>query len=502
MRDHLRASRSALKRFSWAGLVLALMAVFGLPTAAFAAAINVSLAVDTVTVAGDDAINAVHITDDGTYVFVSDPAGATPGSGCEADPAVATGVRCEKPVGGIAMIVVNLAADNDILTTTGLGEPLTVTGGDGNDNLEGGAQPDILNGDIGDDTLDGGGLNDTLTGGDGIDTADYDGTPDRNVTLDGAANDGAAGENDNVQTENVTTALGNDTLTGDAIANRLSSDQGNDTLIGAGGADFLTGGLGIDTVDYSSAGGPVTVTIGVGADDGESGENDDVRGTIENVIGGPDDDHITGSTFANRLNGGVDPDPTVNDGDTGNDTLIGLLGNDTLNGFDGDDDLFGSEDADTLNGGVGGDLLDGGPGADDRVSYLGRSSGVHVNQNVPGGDGQGGAAEGDDVRASVERVTGTSFADTLVGGHLNPSILSGVSGNDVLNGGNGPNDTVNGGAGNDRINDNGGRDSVIGSLGSDTFHTSDRARDLINCGLGRDRSSDRDRIDVRNASCE
>ena len=72
-----------------------------------------------------------------------------------------------------------------------------------------------------------------------IDTADYDGTPDRNVTLDGAANDGAAGENDNVQTENITTALGNDTLTGDAGNNRLSGDQGNDTMNGGAGGDHL-----------------------------------------------------------------------------------------------------------------------------------------------------------------------------------------------------------------------------------------------------------------------
>src|SRR5918999_3407685 len=461
MRDDSRASRSALKRFSWAGLVLALMTVFGLPTAAFAAPTTVTLAGDPgiVTVTGDDTVNTVAINDSAAFVFVVDTTqGATPGAGCEADPnpAVSGGVRCPKPAGGVTRIDVSLLGDNDDLTSTGLDEPLSVLGGAGDDILDGGAEADTLDGEAGADTLDGGGSGDVLIGGADIDTADYDGNPDRIVSLDGVANDGAAGENDNVQTENISTANGNDTLTGDANANRFSSGDGNDRLTGAGGADFLTGGLGIDTVDYSSAGGPVTVTIGVGADDGEAGENDDVRGTIENVIGGPDDDHITGSTFANRLNGGVDPDPAADDGDTGNDTLIGGLGNDTLNGFDGDDDLFGNEDADILNGGVGADVLDGGPGADDRVSYLGRTSGVRVNQNVANGDGQGGAAERDDVRASVERVTGTSFADTLVGGHLNPSILSGVSGNDVLNGGNGPNDTVHGGAGHDTINDNGG----------------------------------------------
>jgi hypothetical protein len=43
---------------------------------------------------------------------------------------------------------------------------------------------------------------------------------------------------------------------------------------------------------------------------------------------------------------------------------------------------------------------------------------------------------------------------------------------------------------------------VLGSTGNDTFHTSDGARDAINCGLGADKSADRDRIDTRTANCE
>ncbi|MGH2680716.1 MAG: calcium-binding protein [Actinomycetota bacterium] len=504
MSDGFRVSSSALKRFSWAGMVLALMAVFGLPTAAFAAATTVMLVGDpgTVTVTADDLVSEVSIGDSASFVTVVDSQGVTPGAGCEVDPDVVGGVRCAKPIGGVTVIDVILAAGDDILLTAGLGEPLDVSGGDGNDTLNGGSQADILDGGAGDDTLDGKGLDDILIGGADTDTADYDGIPDRIVSLDGIANDGAVGENDNVGTEDVTTANGNDTLTGDANANRFVSGNGDDTLSGGPGGDILNGGNDVDTVDYSSAAGPVVMTIGGGANDGELGENDNVSISVENVIGGPDDDTITGSTVANRLSGGVDPTPAVDDGDTGNDTLMGGLGNDTLNGFDGDDELFGEGDADRLNGGVGADILDGGPGIDDRVSYQGRTGGVKVNQNVPGGDGQGGAAEGDDVRANVERVTGTAFADTLVGGQLNASILSGSSGHDVLNGGNSHNDAVNGGPGNDTIKDNGGRDSVIGSLGKDIFHTSDGARDLINCGVGADRSSDRDRIDVRNASCE
>ncbi|HEX6581112.1 MAG TPA: calcium-binding protein [Actinomycetota bacterium] len=500
-----RVSRSALKRLAWAGMVLSLTAAFGLPTAAFAAASTVTLVGDpgTVTVTADDLANGINLNDSAGYVTVVDTIqGVTPGAGCEVDPNVVGGVRCLKPAGGVSIIDVILGAGNDGLLSAGLDEPLHVLGGDGNDTIDGGSQADVLEGDAGDDTLDGKGLDDVLTGGADIDTADYDGAPDRIVSLDGVANDGAVGENDNVDTENVTTANGNDTVLGDANANRIVSGAGNDTLTGGPGGDILNGGADVDTVDYSSAGGSVVVTIGGGANDGEAGELDNVSISVENITGGPGDDTLTGSGVANRLLGGVDPDPTLNDGDTGNDTLIGGLGDDALSGLDGNDELFGEDGADTLNGGVGADILDGGLGSGDSVGYPGRTSGVSVNQNKPGGDGQGGSAEGDDVRASVERVTGTAFADTLVGGKVNASILIGGGGNDVLNGGNGHDDIVNGGAGNDRINDNGGRDSVLGSAGKDTFHTSDGARDLINCGKGSDTSSDRDPIDVRKASCE
>ena len=58
-------------------------------------------------------------------------------------------------------------------------------------------------------------------------------------------------------------------------------------------------------MDYSSAGGPVVVTIGGGANDGEVGELDNVSISVENITGGPGDDTLTGSGVANRLLGGV-----------------------------------------------------------------------------------------------------------------------------------------------------------------------------------------------------
>ncbi len=92
MRDNSGATRSALKRLSWGGLVLALIALFGLPTAAFAAETTVTLVGATVTVTGDATVNTVSINDSAQFVTVVDTtAGATPGTGCVTDPAVSGG---------------------------------------------------------------------------------------------------------------------------------------------------------------------------------------------------------------------------------------------------------------------------------------------------------------------------------------------------------------------------------------------------------------------------
>ena len=175
--------------------------------------------------------------------------GVTPGAGCEVDPNVVGGVRCAKPAGGVLIIDVILGAGDDSLLSAGLDEPLHVLGGDGNDTIDGGSQADVLEGDAGDDTLDGKGLDDVLIGGADIDTADYDGVPDLDRLTGRCRERRGRGENDNVDTENVTTADGNDTVVGDANANRILTGAGDDTLAGGPGGDILNGGLDVDTVD-------------------------------------------------------------------------------------------------------------------------------------------------------------------------------------------------------------------------------------------------------------
>ena len=132
-----------MKRLAWAGMVLSLMAVFGLPTAAFAAASTVTLVGDpgTVTVTADDLENGIGLNDSAGYVTVVDTIqGVTPGAGCEVDPNVVGGVRCAKPAGGVVIIDVILGAGNDSVLSAGLDEPLHVLGGDGNDTIDGGSR--------------------------------------------------------------------------------------------------------------------------------------------------------------------------------------------------------------------------------------------------------------------------------------------------------------------------------------------------------------------------
>ncbi len=134
-------------------------------------------------------------------------------------------------------------------------------GDDGNDLLFGNDGKDFLFGGKGDDTLHGGAGNDLLIGkdgaddmdgGDGIDTVDYSGVKfPLAVTMDdNIANDGIAGEHDNVRTtvENLDGGLESDRIVGNGSNNVLAGGYGNDSLRGGDGLDVLVGGPGTDTL--------------------------------------------------------------------------------------------------------------------------------------------------------------------------------------------------------------------------------------------------------------
>ena len=156
--------------------------------------------------------------------------------------------------------------------------------------------------------------------------------------------------------------------------------------------------------------------------------------TIENAIGGKENDILIGNAVANQLDGG-----------NGNDTLIGNAGADTL---------IGGEGNDTFDGGAGKDTLIGGEGFD-IASYATSTTGIIIDLST--GTVSGGDAEGD-VLIEIEGVGGSEFSDTLLGDE-NDNAFNGLGGDDVIRG-RGGNDQLNGGAGNDFIDGGADIDTV------------------------------------------
>ncbi len=368
----------------------------------------------------------------------------------------------------------NGGADDD--TINGVGG--VVDGGDGNDTLNtgpasqfspddtGGPGDDVLNGsnayaddfaaEPGADTYNGGTTplpaqlppGDEFTqGGDctsfcgATDTMTYPGSAAVTVTLDGVANDGAAGEGDNVKPdiETVRGGSGNDTLDASASATEpksLYGGPGDDTLTGGAKGDRLQGGNGSDTVN-----------------------------------GGPGADRLIADEFSDSTQ------PAGNQ-----------AGNDSYNGGPGDDVFGAVSTVDTTSpgqtseegGGLGADVYNGGPGEDSitvaRTAYSPRVPDatdpssmattyvpVSVTLDDPAADGYPGSAL---TISGIEDVTTGAGADT-------------ISGNAASN-------VLDGGSGNDTIDGRGGVDLIDGGDGVDAITSRDLGFDRVDCGLGID----------------
>jgi Ca2+-binding RTX toxin-like protein len=230
--------------------------------------------------------------------------------------------------------------------------PVNALGFAGDDTLVGGPGNDSLCGGEGADTLSGGSGADLLHGGPGVDIATYGNvTTPLVISLDGVANDGAAGEGDNVITESVVGGAGNDRITGDAVRNGLLGGPGNDVIAGLGSPDTLIGEAGDDTLNGGEGDDSLHGYAGNDSLNGEAG-NDTLRGDGGN-------DSLRGGAGNDRLRGGA-----------GNDKLAGEAGNDVLEGGGGKD---------TLNGGPGSDILRGGKGRDRFICGPGRDT-VHAER--------------------------------------------------------------------------------------------------------------------------
>jgi Ca2+-binding RTX toxin-like protein len=258
----------------------------------------------------------------------------------------------------------------------------TLQGGPGNDTLTGLAGTDQLGGEDGDDVLDGGADADQFRGGDGVDTADYSNANGPvTVTLDDLADDGEAGEADNVASdvENVRGSKFDDSITGSSADNLLEGGEGNDLLDGQDGNDTLDGGPGSDTMlggngDDKALGDDPDDKVDLGAgDDGlvffGTNKSDHITVGRQVINGIPQVvftiknttlafDYRNGETvtvFGLDGNDHIEFLPSAGErwralfvGGPGNDHLSGAQLNDTLLGNEGNDKLEGNGGTDTL----------------------------------------------------------------------------------------------------------------------------------------------------------
>lgn len=369
-----------------------------------------------------------------------------------------------------------------------------ITGGLGNDTLEGNELDNTLSGGAGDDTLVGGAGADYLSGGAGFDLADY-ATADRAVVAsltpwdqlgDLLAVGDALGDT-YASVENMRGTSFSDTLVGDARANTLIGGLGHDLLEGMAGADRFIGDDGVsdegnDTVSYAYAesGVVVSLTSNVSFTQGPllaftGHAQGDTFQSIENFVGSRHNDLLVGDDKINTLSGGSGDDtlegmagadlleggggsntasyahwtgafnagvtasltnPTLNTGDAQGDTyrdIQNLLGSnfaDTLVGDTGNNTLSGGAGNDLLEGKTGADVLVGGQGTD-TASYANATTAQYASL-MQSSHNVGNEAFGDNYD-SVENLTGGQGNDTLVG-DIGINTLSGGAGNDTLEG--------------------------------------------------------------------
>jgi len=158
---------------------------------------------------------------------------------------------------------------------------------------------------------------------------------------------------------------GDDTITGGGGNDTINGEAGNDTIDGGLGNDTVSGGMNVDTIDYSWRSAGVTVKIDGYANDGQSGEADNILTDVEIVKGGWGNDNLWGNsadTVFRTFFGHWGNDTIVGGG--GNDTIRGGAGDDMSIGNGGNDIIFADSGLDSMYGGDGNDRIYGGTGAD------------------------------------------------------------------------------------------------------------------------------------------
>ena len=353
--------------------------------------------------------------------------------------------------GGTAEVTVFGGNDDD--TTVIDGGVVTVFGGDGEDVTEVNSGPVTVFGGDGDDTTFVNAGDVTVFGGTGN---------DRMIARGGSAVVLSGEDGDDTYEISFDTMLGTpitvtlrelkSTGTFDALTEQTS--DGSDTITFAGligivislSIDCTVGGACDQSIAPSA---PAVVSVSL-------------FGVIENVIGTPGNDVITGNAAPNLLVGG-----------TGDDQLFALAGDDVLDGGQGSDLLDGDGGNDTYFEvpGSADDIYDD-SGDSDTIDFSGAVAPIVIDLRLETGQPQDVHGTGHTVaiHGTLENVTGSAFADAITGS-TGANLISGGDGNDTITGLDGD-DVIEGGAGDDVLDGNGGNDTYVfagTNLGSDAI---------------------------------
>jgi RTX calcium-binding nonapeptide repeat (4 copies) len=365
--------RRRTRRALLAAALPAVLAAVALPSATHAATAEVINASPNGVLgytAADGEANNVRVSVSGNKLVISDVAPITARNGCTLN---ALGdAECPIGVDSISMVL----RDKDDVVQYAAPHFGSVGGEDGADTFFAGVRQAVPGRAV---------QNVHYLGHAGNDTVSYR-FADRGVRVDtaaGLANNGRPGDLEFVNTDieriegsNFADVLfgsdGNDSITGLNGDDEIGGGGGNDVIRedqGPNGADRINGGGGVDRVLYTGRTRDVFVSLDGIANDGQSGERDDVRPNVENVTGSPQ----------------------------GNDVLIGNgLAND-FHGFGGADTLRGGDGNDTLSGGAGNNGLFGGVGNDVILARNGQLDTIDCGENT----GDSDTADRDSVEGSV-----------------------------------------------------------------------------------------------------
>jgi Ca2+-binding RTX toxin-like protein len=423
-------------------------------------------------------------------------------------------------------LVMNVAAASVTSITGGsAGDALrgdassTISGGAGDDLIDGGLGNDVLNGDAGDDAITGGGGNDILAGGDGDDTLTGNANNDSVFGGNGDDTIDVAAGNDSVDA-----GVGNDTITAGAGTDNITAGDGDDRVVMANqlsAVDVVSGGAGNDTlvisgsvaaadasqttgfevIELDTAGTQSlynfatgnSITTAVIANNGTNTFSDAAAGTNSLVLASSTAGSIT---FGRLFDTAADSLTITREAGVAGASLIGALSVDneetvtidttTTTGNFNTTGLVASDLTSlTITGsGVVGIVTAAGLGTTDRTITVNASSSTGtVTFNASGNVDTGVALSFTGASTVANTVTGGAGADTLTGGSAADSLTGGI-GNDQITGGGGA-DALVGGDGNDSLTGGEGGDVFTGGGGLDTITMTETtaARDFVWVGL-------------------